>query len=76
MAPWDWRHRGKAPAKVAQAKPAPAPAAAPGQFSCTTKRICRQIGSCGEAQFYLTQCGQTRLDSDHDGVPCEQVCGK
>ena len=72
MAPWDWRHGGKVSANVAQV--APAPAVGAGQFSCTTKRICRQIGSCGEAQFYLTQCGQTRLDSDHDGVPCEQVC--
>lgn len=28
----------------------------------------------GEARFYLTRCGLTRLDGDGDGVPCEALC--
>jgi hypothetical protein len=31
--------------------------------------------SCEEARFYLTTCGVSSLDRDHDGVPCEALCG-
>ena len=44
-------------------------------FSCGAKRFCKQMQSCAEACFYLTQCGYTRLDSDKDGIPCETFCG-
>ncbi|TSB01591.1 excalibur calcium-binding domain-containing protein [Sphingorhabdus contaminans] len=42
--------------------------------SCGTKRTCGEMASCGEANFYLNQCGLSRLDRDHDGVPCESIC--
>ncbi|WP_349262551.1 hypothetical protein [Geminicoccus sp.] len=32
------------------------------------------MGSCEEAQFYLSQCGLRRLAGDRDGVPCESIC--
>jgi hypothetical protein len=32
------------------------------------------MSSCAEAQFYFRQCGLSRLDGDHDGVPCERLC--
>ncbi len=41
---------------------------------CGTKRTCRQMNSCSEAQFFLRQCGVRRLDGDGDGVPCESIC--
>lgn len=42
--------------------------------SCGTKRTCGEMVSCSEANFYLNQCGLSRLDRDHDGVPCESIC--
>lgn len=43
-------------------------------FTCSGKTVCGQMGSCAEAVFYLTQCGMSRLDGDHDGTPCESIC--
>ena len=47
---------------------------AEGSFQCGSKRVCRQMDSCAEANFYLNQCGLTRLDGDGDGIPCESIC--
>jgi len=71
--PWDWRHKtcATAPAPVASA---PATTTASGGFTCAGKRYCREMTSCGEAKFYLTQCGVSSLDGNHDGVPCEKLC--
>lgn len=49
-------------------------AATNGGFTCGGKRYCREMTSCEEAQFYLTQCGVSSLDGNHDGVPCEKLC--
>jgi len=38
------------------------------------KRTCREMTSCEEARFYLTQCEISRLDWDKDGKPCEGLC--
>ena len=43
-------------------------------FSCSGKRTCKEMSSCEEARYYLEQCGLSRLDRDHDGVPCESLC--
>lgn len=43
--------------------------------SCGTKSKCAQMNSCDEARHYLNDCGLSRLDGDHDGVPCEKLCG-
>ena len=43
-------------------------------FSCGTKRFCKQMSSCAEACFHLQQCGLTRLDGNSDGVPCSKLC--
>ncbi|SQH96284.1 excalibur calcium-binding domain-containing protein [Haemophilus haemolyticus] len=45
------------------------------QFQCEGKRTCKDMDSCEEARFYLTQCGVSSLDRDNDGVPCESICG-
>ncbi|WP_067564306.1 thermonuclease family protein [Halofilum ochraceum] len=44
------------------------------EYSCSSSPNCGQIGSCQEARFRLTQCGQESLDGDNDGVPCESIC--
>ena len=75
-APWDWRH-GSNPVRAAMSiKPDETQIAASsaGGFTCGSKRVCKEMTSCEEAYFYLTQCGLTRLDRDHDGIPCESIC--
>lgn len=44
------------------------------KFECEGKRICKEMDSCEEARFYLTQCSVSSLDRDNDGVPCESIC--
>ena len=78
--PWDWR-KGSCPttstapaaSPVAPAVNAPKTATSSG-FSCSGKRYCREMTSCEEAKFYLTQCGVGSLDGNKDGVPCESLC--
>jgi cold shock CspA family protein len=38
---------------------------------CDGRTQCRQMTSCAEAKFFLANCPGTRMDGDHDGVPCE-----
>ena len=49
---------------------------APPKFICDGRQYCSQMTSCEEARFFLANCPDTRMDGDHDGVPCErQWCG-
>lgn len=52
---------------------APTPAADDSGFSCARK-TCSQISTCAEAKYQLNTCGNSRLDGDKDGVPCEAIC--
>ena len=75
-APWDWRKKAcptSASAPASPAASAPRPATSSG-FTCAGKRYCREMTSCEEAKFYLTQCGVGSLDGNKDGVPCEKLC--
>jgi len=56
------------------AVPEPAPAKADSKFSCTPKKTCGKMESCEEAYFHLEECGNTRLDGNNDGVPCNKLC--
>lgn len=58
--------------------PAPRAAVRPKRerrLQCSGKRTCGEMNSCAEANFYLDECGVSRLDGDSDGVPCESICG-
>lgn len=44
------------------------------KYTCGKKKYCKQMTTCAEARFYLTQCGLTSLDRDKDGIPCESIC--
>lgn len=67
--PWNWRHSG-------QTGQTPARRSTSGVFTgrCGEKRACKEMTSCEEAQFYLKECGLSRLDGDQDGTPCEALC--
>ncbi|QQX82633.1 excalibur calcium-binding domain-containing protein [Shewanella sp. KX20019] len=42
-------------------------------FRCEAgKTHCSQMRSCAEATFYIKNCPGTKMDGDHDGVPCER----
>lgn len=41
-------------------------------FQCNGKIYCSEMKSCNEAKFYLNNCPGTKLDGNHDGVPCEK----
>ncbi|MFV8413694.1 cold shock domain-containing protein [Vibrio owensii] len=44
-------------------------------FSCQGKTYCREMVSCDEAKFYLSNCPNVKIDGDNDGIPCErQLC--
>jgi endonuclease YncB( thermonuclease family) len=67
--PWEWRRSQPQYSR----RPTSSPPAASG-LACGSKRYCRQMTSCGEAQFYLKTCGVGNLDGDGDGVACETLC--
>ena len=41
-------------------------------FSCDGRIHCSEMNSCREAEFFIKNCPGTRMDGDHDGIPCEQ----
>jgi hypothetical protein len=60
--------------KSAPRHPAGVPAAA-SRFACDGRTHCSQMHSCEEATFFLKNCPGTKMDGDHDGIPCEtQYC--
>nr|WP_255575263.1 thermonuclease family protein [Caldovatus aquaticus] len=75
--PWEWRAAVRGgPSLPAATLAAPSRAGPAGGFPCGAKRYCRETTSCAEARFHLERCGQTRLDGDRDGVPCEGCAGR
>jgi len=67
-APWVWR------ASRRSGKSSSAAETGPADTVCGVKRTCKEMVSCAEARFYLSECGLTRLDGDGDGTPCESQC--
>jgi len=41
------------------------------QFSCDGRQHCSQMTSREEAEFFIRNCPDTKMDGDHDGIPCE-----
>ncbi|MFA5921766.1 MAG: thermonuclease family protein [Methylococcaceae bacterium] len=71
--PWEYRH-GKKGGNTTKL-PILESAHQVVNFSCGSRRYCKEMASCEEAKFYLRQCGLYRLDGDGDGLPCEKLCG-
>jgi endonuclease YncB( thermonuclease family) len=71
IAPSEWR-RGTRPASTAT--PATRAPGGAEPFTCGTKNYCREMTSCEEARFYLTQCRLDTIDGDNNGIPCEAIC--
>jgi len=43
---------------------------APG-FRCDGRQYCSQMNSRAEAEFFVRNCPNTKMDGDRDGIPCE-----
>lgn len=80
MPPWEWR---KADREKRQAKregtatytpPVKSEKEESGDFNCSTLKRCNVMSSCAEAKYQLQRCGNTQIDGNHDGVPCESLC--
>jgi hypothetical protein len=41
-------------------------------FTCDGREYCSQMTSCEEATYFINNCPNTKMDGDHDGVPCER----
>lgn len=65
-----------APEATASVEPTPRserPASTPSrEFRCDGRTHCSHMTSCAEATFFLRNCPDTKMDGDHDGIPCEQ----
>jgi cold shock CspA family protein len=46
-------------------------AAAPSPFHCDGRQYCSDMHSRAEAEYFLRNCPDTKMDGDHDGIPCE-----
>lgn len=57
------------PAPLVEQPVAPPPSGA----SCNGASVCGEMGSCEQAYACLAA-GDSGLDRDHDGVPCESIC--
>ena len=75
--PWEWRtaeRDGQGRSQPAAIVPTSGTVLS-SSFACAGKRYCREMTTCAEACFYLTQCGVRSLDDDHDGVPLRRERG-
>lgn len=50
------------------------PVQPPAGVSCNGATTCSQMASCEQARACLAA-GRSSLDRDHDGIPCESICG-
>jgi len=40
-------------------------------FKCDGRQYCSQMTSRAEAEFFIKNCPNTKMDGDNDGIPCE-----
>lgn len=46
------------------------------EFACDGRTYCSEMTSCEEAEYFLANCPDVKMDGGGDGVPCErQWCG-
>ena len=47
------------------------PVARQSAFRCDGRQHCSQMNSRAEAEFFVRNCPDTKMDGDRDGEPCE-----
>ncbi|GGL95276.1 hypothetical protein GCM10009425_02850 [Pseudomonas asuensis] len=79
MPPWEWRkadrdkRQDKREASATYTPPAKSKEEG-SEFNCSTLKRCNAMSSCAEAKYQLQQCGNTKIDGNRDGIPCEALC--
>lgn len=46
------------------------------RYKCDGRQHCSQMSSYEEAEFFLRNCPNTKMDGDRDGIPCEKQFNK
>jgi hypothetical protein len=41
-------------------------------FTCDGRKYCSEMHSCKEATYFIQNCPDTKMDGNHDGIPCER----
>jgi hypothetical protein len=41
------------------------------EFQCDSRQYCSQMRSRAEAEYFIRDCPNNKMDGDHDGHPCE-----
>jgi hypothetical protein len=41
-------------------------------FHCDGRQHCSQMNSRDEAEYFIQNCPNTKMDGDRDGIPCER----
>ncbi len=81
---WQWWQRTQIVAPMPESLPVPQSIPAPVQtisaepqlqlnqsFQCDGRHHCSQMRSRAEAEFFIANCPNTKMDGDRDGIPCE-----
>jgi hypothetical protein len=42
------------------------------EYQCDGREHCSQMKNCEEAEFFLSNCPNVKMDGDDDGLPCER----
>jgi len=42
-----------------------------GRYACDGRQHCGQMNSRAEAEYFIRNCPNTKMDGDRDGIPCE-----
>lgn len=48
------------------------PSAVKRKYRCDGRTYCSEMTSCEEAEFFLENCPNVKMDGDGDGIPCER----
>lgn len=70
---WGYKHfQAFSNRQALAAEPASIPSRSTATFRCDGRTHCSQMSSCAEATWFINNCPGTAMDSDNDGIPCEQ----
>ncbi|MEH6800604.1 MAG: excalibur calcium-binding domain-containing protein [Halopseudomonas sabulinigri] len=62
-------HRSEVTSQASSNRVTPTPSKP--SFTCDGRQHCSQMHSRAEAEFFVRNCPNTKMDGDRDGIPCE-----
>lgn len=58
--------------EIATASGSTEPALPDAEYRCDGREHCSEMKNCAEAEFFLANCPNVKMDGDLDGRPCER----